>query len=255
MARSFNGSSQRFSIADGPELDKPSGAWAMSWWMSTEDWTGTGGAPKYPFDHGDLTVSPSFSMLFAAPDATNDYRFSIYGDSGGAFDTITTDPPSTNIVDQGWQHWCVRVDGAGATTVWRDGTLQHTMGTNVSGAFTSARAFLIGARADLDTARHFLGDQAEWCQFSGLLTNAQIAELASGIEPRDLTGTPPTIDWYFPMRETSGDCVDVIGETLTMTAINSPGNAASHPPVTATGGGGGDPARIVISTRIYNDII
>lgn len=169
-------------------------------------------------------------------DKTGTARFGLFGltggsiqidviptNSGSGFNTISPLGYSSNT----WTHICGVWESSTSRKLYVNGVPVAT--NTVSAPMSPSAAFnatYVGTRGSLGTLGTFLNGQvAQVAIWNVALTDGQVASLASGVDPRRASSTPPT--FYAPLWGEASPEINVVGTAISLT--NSPTKGSSDP--------------------------
>jgi hypothetical protein len=221
----------KVTFADSASFDMPDAAWTLGFMTRVSDNSGTAG--NYVFSTGNYQAAQSLNFLFweASSSNPNSVACAFAGSDGTTYNVISTATASgatSALFDGTWRLWIVErtKPNSSATTfniyqipVKGTRSLVHTQTANslttilppggASGVPTLA------ARALSPGSRYLAGDMHLAFQMDGLLTQAEMENLAAGVDL--MTGLSKTPKWYVKLQGTATSISDLSGNGNTGT--------------------------------------
>ena len=204
MARLFDdGSSQYLSVASAPVTDYP---FTLSAWANSNDDT----IAQYVLSLGDLSEPDDFFVVRFVGNQGGDPVEFLRVSSGSASNCQATSGYTANT----WHHLCAVGSASNDVAMFIDGGNKGT--SNDDRAANNWDGCRIGTSADSTPSSYMSGAIAHAAIWNAALTDAEVAALAAGADPRTIR--PESLAAYWPLVRTDQDIVG----GYDMTATNNP---------------------------------
>jgi hypothetical protein len=237
----FDETSLKYTMAKTASHTLPAGDWTLGFMIALDDNAGT--VAQYIYSTGNFFGAGCVNLFigeagYAA--AANMMSFSL-DDGAAAQDDEFFTPSLAARIDGNWYLWTIEHDSAADvlriyyTPVNGVRVLFHTATLpNALSVITSPNATVtIGTRHDLPDTRYFGGKMHMAFQMDGRLTQAQMQDIARGLDMKTSLGLTPK--WYHKFTSSATTLTDLSGNGNTATASGGPPVLVIGPTFTPNG--------------------